>query len=78
MFGHIGGLKLSIDQFLEVVSDDNRFFTSRSVNKAFTEVTIQELLTHYVANTYEPRICHTYHVDHLEPHGFIGNPSEQL
>jgi hypothetical protein len=78
MFGHIGGLKLSIDEFLEAMGDDNRFFTSRALQKSFADCNVTDLLTHYIANTHQPRTVHTFHVDHLEPHGFIGNPSEQL
>jgi len=60
-------VKLSIRQFLEAMSDDNRFYTSRKLNKRFEDVTVEELINHYLANAPIGMTIQTYEVSDDEP-----------
>lgn len=76
-------LRLSVRQFLEAVGDDNRFYTSRALNKAFTDVTAEDCISHYVKHTPIGMTVHGYTVWPAQPPGdmaqmYEGNLSERL
>lgn len=43
--------RLSVQQILEALSDDNRFYTSRALGKRWDDVTARELIEHYARNS---------------------------
>ncbi len=51
VFDPISTLKLSVREFLEALGDENRFFTSRALDKRFEDVTAVECITHYIHHT---------------------------
>ncbi len=41
-------IRLSIVQILEALSDTNKFYASRELNKSFADLTYEDMLNHYI------------------------------
>ncbi len=67
--------RLSVPQVCEALGDDNRFFASRALGKSFRDLTVEELLTYYMAHA---NIGMTVHWFDVSPAVGDDDESDQL